>query len=112
MAPPRSVPKPLVVASGLGYAWATVILLLSIAAALAAVRGGDPVLPALTGALAVASGVAAHGLRRARWPWVALGASAAWIAFLVLVRLSVSLPGIAVNIAIMGLVLTNLRRFR
>jgi hypothetical protein len=78
----------------------------------AAARGGGAASMAIPAALAVASAVGAHGVRRRRWPYVALGASAAWIAFLVIVPLKVSLPGIALNVVILGLVLTNLRRFR
>jgi hypothetical protein len=102
------------VASALGFVWAALMLVLSIAVAIpAAAQGAGAAAMALPAALAVASALGAHGVRRRRWPFVALGASAAWIAFLVLVPLKgVSFPGIAVNVAIMGLVVTNLRRFR
>jgi hypothetical protein len=111
-APP--VPKQLAAASFLGYAWGAVMLALSVAVTIPALSQGPGAAGAMLvpAVLAVASGVGAHGVRRRRWPYVALGASAAWIAFLVLVPLKVSLLGIAVNIAILGLVLTNLRRFR
>jgi hypothetical protein len=101
------------VASALGFVWAALMLVLSIAVAIpAAAQGAGAAAMAIPAALSVASALGAHGVRRRRWPYVALGASAAWIAFLVLVPLKVSLLGIAVNIAIMGLVVTNLRRFR
>jgi hypothetical protein len=112
MSTPR-LPTSLRVASVLGFAWAAIMLLLSVAAAIpAAAQGGSAASLAVPALLAVASAVAAQGVRTLRRPYVALGASAAWIAFLVLVPLKVSLPGIAVNMGILGLVLTNLRRFR
>lgn len=102
------------VASALGFVWAAVMLVLSIAFAIpAAAQGAGAAAMAVPAALSVASALGAHGVRRRRWPYVALGASAAWVAFLVLVPLKVvGFLGIAVNVAIMGLVVTNLRRFR
>ena len=101
------------VASTLGFVWAVLMLVLSVAVAIpAAAQGAGAAAMAVPAGLAVASAAGAHGVRRRRWPYVALGASAAWIAFLVLVPLKVSMPGVALNVAIMGLVVTNLRRFR
>ncbi len=97
----------------LGWLWAAVMGLLSLAALAPAVaQGADVARLALPLLLAAASGAGAHLLRRGRWPHLSLGAAAAWIAFLVLVPLGVSTPGIALNVAILGLVLTSLRRFR
>jgi hypothetical protein len=104
------------VASVLGWMWAGIMLVLSIAAAIPAAAAGGAgagAQMALPAALAVASAFGAHGVRRRQWPWIALGASAAWIAFLVLVPLRIiMMPGIGLNVAILGLVLTNLRKFR
>lgn len=101
------------IASTLGFVWAALMLVLSIAVAIpAAAQGAGAASMALPAALAIASGLGAHGVRRRRWPYLALGSSAAWVAFLVLVPLKVSLLGIALHIAITGLVVTNLRRFR
>lgn len=102
-------------ASILGYVWAALMLLVSVAVAIPAAaaggaRGAAPMaIPAL---LSVASAAGAYGVRRARRPHLALGASVGWIAFLVLVPLTLSFAGIALNTVILGLVLTNLRRFR
>lgn len=115
MALPK-VNRQLAVAALLGWIWAILMLLISIAVTIPALSAGvkEAVPMILPAALSVATAVAAHGVRRRRWPYVALGAAAAWIAFLVLVPVNVkiSLPGIALNVAILGLVLTNLRQFR
>jgi hypothetical protein len=103
----------LTVAFALAWLWAIVMGLLSLAAIVpAATRGGDVARLSLPLLLAAATAVSAQLLRRGRWPHLALGAAAAWIAFLVMVPLKVSTPGMALNVAILGLVLTNLRRFR
>jgi len=109
--PPRSAA--LTVAVVLGWIWGAVMGLLSLAALVPALaQGGEVVRLALPLLLAVASGAGAHLLRRGRWPHLALGAAAAWIAFLVMVPLKVSAAGMALNVVILGLVLTSLRRFR
>lgn len=109
---PAPLPTALRVASAIGYAWGAVMALLSIAAAIPAVAQGGAVAPlALPLLLSIASAVAADGIRRRRWPFVALGVSAAWIAFLLLVPLALSFAGAALNVVILGLVATNLRRF-
>jgi hypothetical protein len=101
------------IASVLGWIWAVAMLLVSVAVAIPVVAKGESAASmAIPAALAVASALGAYGVRRLRWPFVALGASTAWIAFLVVVPLKVSVLGIALNVAILGLVLTNLRRFR
>ena len=113
MPAPTAPSNALTAAAVLAGAWGVVMLLLSVAAAIPAVaQGGNPAPMALPALLAVASLVSGHGIRRRRWPYLALGAAAAWIAFLALVPLKVSVPGILLNTVIMGLVLTNLRRFR
>jgi hypothetical protein len=110
--PPRSAGLTLAVV--LGWLWAAAMGLVTVAALVPAVPQGVAALGrlALPLLLAVASGAGAHLLRRGRWPHLALGAAAAWIAFLVMVPLKVSTAGIALNVVILGLVLTNLRRFR
>lgn len=106
-------PTSLAVASTAGYGWGAVMLLVSIAVAIPAVADGRPVVNlALPLALSVASLAGAHGVWHRRRPFVAVGASAAWIAFLVMVPLKLSLAGVALNVVILGLVLTNVRRFR
>lgn len=113
MTSPSAPSNALTAAAVLDYAWGAVMALLSLAAAIPALAGGGQALPmALPGALAVASLVSGHGIRLRRWPYLALGTAAAWIAFLALVPLKVSVPGIVLNTVTMGLVLTNLRRFR
>jgi hypothetical protein len=109
--PPRS--PALTAAIVLGWAWAAVMGLLSLAAVVPALAARDDVaLRALALLLAIASGAGSYLLRRGRWPHLALGAASAWIAYLVLVPLRVSAAGMAVNVLVLGLVLTSLRRFR
>jgi hypothetical protein len=109
--PPRSTG--LTVAFVLGWIWAVAMGLLALAAIPPAIAaGGDVVRMTLPLLLAVASAAGAHLLRRGRFPHLSLGAAAAWIAFLVLVPLKVSAAGMALNVTILGIVLTNLRRFR
>jgi hypothetical protein len=110
--PPRSTGLTLAVV--LGWVWALGMGLVTLAALVPAVSQGTGALGrlALPLALAVATAAGAHLLRRGRWPHLALGAAAAWIAFLVMVPLAVSTAGIALNVVVLGLVLTNLRRFR
>jgi len=108
------VNRQLAAAAILGWVWAVFMLLVSVAVAIPALSAGAGEAASMLApaALAVASAAGAHGVRRRKWPYVALGAAAAWIAFLVLVPLKISLPGIGLNLAILGLVLTNLRKFR
>jgi hypothetical protein len=114
MSRPPSIPTSLSVASVLGYGWAAVMLLVTIAVTIPALaaggRGAAPM--AVPAVLSIASAAGAYGVRRARWPYFALGASTGWIAFLLLVPLKLSFVGVALNTIILGLVLTNLRRFR
>jgi hypothetical protein len=108
-----SPPTPLAAASTLGYTWAAVMLLVSVVISLSVARQGASVgVMAVPIALSVASGVAAHGVRRLRWPYFALGVCAAWIAFLFNNQVKISLVGIAVNVLIFLLVTVNLRRFQ
>jgi len=108
------VNRSLAVASALGWIWAIFMALVSIAVAIPAASrsAGEAVQMIAPALLSVASGAAAHGIRRRRWPYLAVGASVGWVAFLAMVRLKISLPGIGLNLAILGLVLTNMRQFR
>lgn len=113
MTSPSAPSNALTAAAILAGAWGVVMLLLSVAAAIPAIaQGGNPAPMALPALLAISSLVSGHGIRLRRWPYLALGAAAAWIAFLALVPLKVSVPGIVLSTVIMGLVLTNLRRFQ
>ncbi len=109
--PPRSAG--LTAAVVLGWIWAVAMGALSLAAVAPAIAaGGDVWRMALPVLLSASSAAGAYLLRRGRWPHLSVGAAAAWIGFLVLVPLKVSTVGMALNVAIIGLVLTNLRRFR
>lgn len=113
MTTPATRTTALTVASTLGYTWGAVMLVVSIVVSVSlAQHGAGVAVMALPAVLSVASVVSAHGVRRQRWPWFALVASAAWMAFLLLVRVKLSLFGVAVNAAILFLVLANLRHFR
>lgn len=106
------LPTQLRIASILGFVWAIGMAILAILAAVPLIaRGGNAAPLAVPLLLSVASAVGADGVRRRRRPFVALGASAAWIAFLVLVPLAFGFVGGVLNVVILGLVLTNLRRF-
>ena len=103
----------LAVASALAFGWGTVMVLVSFAVMIPRFpRRGRRLHGGPRGALESRAGSPGTGSGARKWPYVALGASTAWIAFLVLVPLKISLPGIALNIVILGLVLTNLPRFR
>lgn len=106
-------PFALSLASTLGFAWGTVMLAVSIAVTIPAVaKGASPTGMAAPLALSIASCAAAVGIWRRRWKWFDVGVSAAWIAFLVMVPLKVTVLGILMNFLILGLVLTNLKLFR
>lgn len=110
------VNRQLAAAALLGWAWAAIMGLLTALLTIPALSAGGAeaaamIVPAL---LCVATAAASHGIRRLRWPFLALGAASAWIAFLVTspVSAKVGTPGVVINAAILGLVLTNMRRFR
>lgn len=107
------VPTSLKVAFILCSTWATLMVLLSLAAAVPAIANGRGVPVVATSVLlSVASAVSAYGLLRLKLPWLVVGTSAAWLLYLFLVPLRVGAAGIVVNVVIAGAVIWEVRRFR
>lgn len=110
------VNRQLAVAAVLGWIWAAIMGLLTAVLTIPALSAGRAeaaamIVPAL---LCVATAAGSHGIRRLRWPFLALGAASGWIAFLVTTPFSatIRMPGVVLNVVILGLVLTNMRNFR
>lgn len=111
-----AVNRQIAVAVLLARVWAAIMGLLTLLFAIPALSSGasQAVALLLPAALSVTGAVSAHGLRRRKWPFFALGAASAWIAFLVTSPLSakIAMPGVVLNAVVLGLVLTNMRQFR
>jgi hypothetical protein len=109
----------LAIVSTISWVWGAILALISISLFVPMLAGSIPATgPDLVFALtplllAVFAGVNGIGLRRQRKPYyvIAIVTTLATIVLLYFLRVGLSLPGIFLNICILGVVLANTKRF-